>query len=164
MQTITITSEKDRRYTASAEGKPFAKLYYPKWHSQDAEIEVGGSTYFIKGVGFWKTSSEVLRDGKVLYEIKNTWRGTIISRAKELHHFYRLKPKAWLKSGYILETYRGEGIMEIKTDYSWKSFYSGYTVNCDDKNSGKDGLLLALIATHCYRATQKQNAAIGAAT
>ena len=164
MQTITIASEKDRRYTASADGKPFATVHYPKWYSQDAEIELGGNSYFIKGKGFWKTSSEVLLDGRVLYEIKNTWRGTIISRAKELHHFYKLKPKAWFKSGYILETYKGGEVMEIKAEYSWKSFYTGYTITLNDKISGEDGLLLALLALHCYRATQKQNAAIGGAT
>jgi len=164
MQKITIASEKDRHYLASADEKPFGTLYYPKWYSQDAEIELGGVTYQIKGIGFWKTSSKVLLDEKPLYNIKSTWRGTIISRAKEEHHFYNLRMKAWFKTGYILETYKGEEIMEIKSVYSWKSFYSGYTITFNDKYPGEDGLLLVLIATHCYRAMQKQNAAAGAAT
>ncbi|MGQ2983848.1 hypothetical protein [Flavobacterium sp.] len=164
MQTITIASDKDHRYTASADGKHFATVHYPKWYSQDAEIELGGVTYQIKGIGFWKTSSEVLLDEKPLYNIKSNWRGTIISRAKEEHHFYKLRMKAWFKTGYVLETYKGEEVMEIKSVYSWKSFYSGYTITFDDRTSGEDGLLLVLIATHCYRAMQKQNAAAGAAT
>jgi hypothetical protein len=159
MQTITITSEKDRRFTASIDGKVVGTLLYPKWYSQDAEIMIGSSAYSIKPRGFWKMGSEVLKDGKPIFEVANKWRGTQISRAKEPHHFYTLKLKGWFKNGYILESYKGEEILEIRHDFSWKKFNSGYTVVLNDAIAGEDGLILVLVAMHFYRAAMNAAAA-----
>ncbi|AWH86642.1 hypothetical protein HYN59_16690 [Flavobacterium album] len=162
MQTITITSEKNRRYTALIDGKPFGTLYYPKWFSQDAEITIGASMYILKGKGFWKTHGEVLKDGMPIFDIKTKWSGNVISRTKEAHHFYTLKPKGFFKCGYVLENYKGEVVMEVKQEFSWK-FNPGYLLTVNEDTMTEDTMLLALVAMHYFRAAMNAAAASVAA-
>lgn len=160
MQRIDITIEKSRRYTIVIDGKSVAELYYPKWYSQDAQIMIAGSAYRIKGRGFWKLHADVMKDDMPVFEIKNTWRGTFI---KEMHHFYEVKQRGVFKSGYRLVDYKGNDIMEIESDFTWKKFTSFYTVTFYGNDLTEENLLLMLITAHCYRAKQSQNSAIGSA-
>ncbi|MCW4468510.1 hypothetical protein OGH69_06015 [Flavobacterium sp. MFBS3-15] len=152
MQTIIITSEKNRHYTLRIDGKPAGTLHYPNWYSQDAEIMVGESAYTIQAKGFWKIHGEVIKDGNPLFEVKTKWRGTVITRAKEMHHFYTLKPKGWFSWAYILESYKGEEVLQLKQEFTWKKLASNYIVTAQKPFEGEDGLLLLLVAAHYYRA------------
>ncbi len=151
MQTITITSKKDRRYTALIDGRAVGILNYPKWYSEDAEITVGNMVYALKGKGFWKTSTELLKDGQPVFIIRITWSGTEISHVKQPHHYYKVISRGWHKSGYMLESHKGEKVLEIEKEGNWKKWTSGYTVTVNTPVADDESLLLAFLAVHCYR-------------
>jgi hypothetical protein len=151
MPLITVTSEKNNRYIALLDGKELGILIYPKWYSQDAEIVIGRTQYIIKNKGFWRTDSEVLKGGKMLFRIKTKWRGTMIIKFNEPHHPYMLEPKGWFSNGYVLKDYTGKDVFVMTQEFSWKKWSSGFEACSHIDMEDEDSKVLLMVSLHYYR-------------
>lgn len=146
-------------------GKLIGKLNFHKWSSEKADIKMGsGEVFSLNTKSFWKATSHVLKNDRELFEVKNNFSGgaTLIP-FKEEHHFYTIKVRGWFSNSYILESYKGEELAVITSEYSWKSFTPTYTLTCNDNfgNTESEQLVLLLLVQH-YRPMQVAASAIGA--
>ncbi|PZR22523.1 MAG: hypothetical protein DI539_05505 [Flavobacterium psychrophilum] len=137
-------------------------MEYPKWYSQMAAITIGESVYRICPTGFWNFRYEIIKDGKVVFTVKNTWKGYVITKAMDDERPLTLAPKGFFKGGYVIKNHKDEVVLEVHSDFQWKKFTQDYRVICnDDLNDAETGTMLPLLSVYFY--IEAQAAAAGAA-
>lgn len=156
MSEIKVFTDNNKNYSVTTNGNVIGTLDYKYWYSSKAEIIIGEEYYTIERKGFWGTQHEVKQNGAVLLLLKTKWDGGIaIIKPKERTQYYEFKPKGFFTNGYVLTNYKEEELLIMTTDFSWKKFTSGYSINCSD-NFGTTEFekLLILVAVYHYKATQ----------
>lgn len=161
MKTIDVKTEK-RKFTAHSNGEVIGVMEFPKWYSHMAAITVGESIYRICPTGFWNFRYEVIKDGKVVLTVKNTWKGYVITKNMDQERPLTLMPKGFFKGGYIIKNYRNEVVLEVHSDFHWKKFSQDYRVICGDTLVDEEfDSMLALLSVYFY--IEAQTATAGAA-
>lgn len=161
MKQLDVKVAQNRDFAVLHNGVEIGRQYYTKWHSNKAEITVGETHYTLEPKGFWQTTFQVMQGSTPVLKINYNWSGYAhIVPVKEPHHFYNIKPRGFFKHGFLLANYKGEAVLEISATFSFKTFKTTYTIQCQD-NFGNTPLeqLLIIIAIHCYRQAQRNSAA-----
>ncbi|MHA3788589.1 hypothetical protein ACX0HA_10295 [Flavobacterium hauense] len=163
MKTIDIIGQRSNRaFTAVFDDGVTASLTYPKWYSLLAVVTIGESRYGIVPKGFWKSRYEIIKDEKLLFTITHTWNGCEIVRTYDTERPLVIKPRGFLKGGYVLLNHRNEVLLEVQSDFSWKKFHQDYRIMCND-DFGNDELDKVLALFSVYYLIAIQTAAAGAA-
>jgi len=156
MSEIKVFTDNNKNYTLTTRGSVIGTLEYKYWYSSKAEVTIGEEHYVIFRKGFWGTQHEVKQDDVVLLILKTKWDGGIaIIKPKERTQYYEFKPKGFFTNGYLLTNYKNEELLLMTTDFSWKKFTSGYSINCNDTfGTTQFEQLLILISVYHYKAAQ----------
>lgn len=162
MSQIKVLIDNNKDYSITSNGNVIGSLNYKHWYSSNAEIAVNKDTYTIVRKGFWGSEHEVKHGDDVVLRLKMQWDGGIaIIKPNDKEHFYEFKPKGFFVNGYELTNYKGEELLLMTTNFSWKKFISGYDINCSD-NFGDSPLEQLLIAVLVYHYNIAQAMAISA--
>lgn len=157
MLQIKVFNDNNRNYSVTSQGNVIGMLQYRHWYSSKAFVTMGKEEeYVIERKGFWGSKHEVKQNGDVLFILKTQWDGGIaIIKPNQKAQFYEFKPKGLFVNGYTLTNYKGEELLLMTTDFSWKKFTSGFNISCSD-NFGTLPLeqLLIMIAVYHYKAAQ----------
>jgi len=164
MKQLDISLHTNRDFIISYKGEEIGRQHYPKWSSSKAVINIGSNEYLLEPRGFWQTMHEVMENGNMVLQMQIKWSGgTQMHKPKEPHHFYMFNLRGFFKSGYILSNYKGEELLEIKTDFSIKKFSTSYLITCNDTFGDTDfEKLLIMLSVSCYRQGQRTAAAAAA--
>lgn len=157
MKTIDVKAQGQRKFITD-----MGIMEYPKWYSQMAVITIGESVYRICPTGFWKFRYELIKDGKEVLTVKNTWNGYQITKHNDLERPLTMIANGFFKSGYTLKNHKQEILLKVDSDFSWKKFQQDYKVTCDD-SFGSEELDDVLIFLSVYFYIESQAAAAGAA-
>lgn len=156
MREINVIPNGYKAFTAVDNNVTVGRLEYLKWYSSRATINIGDqSLYSLEPKGFWQTHQELKKDGILVLQMQMKWNGSIIiKKPKDAERFYTLQPKGFFKNGYVLSDYKGNDLMHIRYNFSWKS-NSGYIITCgDDFGNDEFEQLLMLLTVHYYKAMQ----------
>ncbi|MEL1245070.1 hypothetical protein AAEO56_12400 [Flavobacterium sp. DGU11] len=167
MKTITVISEGSRKFNSIVNGEVKGSLVYPKWYSSNPEIWLGkDGPYIFKAQNFWHTKYSLTKDDRPLFDMQSKWNSsTVISPVKETHHQFVFRAKSMFSLCNTLVNYKGEELLEIRSDYSWKKFTQGYAITCaDDFGSTEQEQLLILLSLHYFRVMQNAAASVAAST
>lgn len=164
MSIIKVFTDNNKHYSVTSNGNVIGMLDYKHWYSAKATITIGEDNYTIVRKGFWGTLHEVRHYDEVILLIKTQWDGGVaIIKPREKHHFYEFKPQGFFTKGYTLTNYKGEELLLITPDFSWKKFISGYNISCND-NFGSNNLEQLIISVSVYYYNTVQTMAMFAAT
>jgi hypothetical protein len=162
MPQIKVFNDNNRNYSVTSNGNVLGVLQYRYWYSSKAYITIGKEDeYTVERKGFWGNLHEVKHGGVVQLQLKTQWDGGIaIIKPKEKEHFYEFKRKGFFANGYVLTNYKGEELLLLKADFSWKKFTTGYTIDCNEDfcNNPFQHLLILLCVYH-YKAAQAMEVA-----
>jgi len=151
MPKINVLIDNNKHYSITSNGNVISSLSYKHWYSANASIAVKDDDYTIVRKGFWGSEHEVLRGDDVVFLLKAQWDGGVaIIKPGDKEHFYEFKPKGFFVNGYSLTNYKGEELLFMTTNFSWKKFISGYDISCSDNfgNSPLERLLIAILVYH----------------
>jgi hypothetical protein len=157
MPIIKVFNDNNRNYSVTSQGNVLGMLRYRHWYSSKAYITLGNDDeYNVVRKGFWGNTHEVKQNDSVVFILKAQFNGGIaIIKPNDKEHFYEFKPNAIFTDGYVLTNYKGEELLLMTTDYSWKKFTTGYNISYSD-NFGASSLehLLIMISVYHYKAAQ----------
>ena len=161
MKTIDVKTEK-RKFTARCNNEVIGVMEYPKWYSHMAAITIGESVYRICPTGFWNFRYEVIKGGKVVFTVKNTWKSYVITKAIDEERPLTLTPKGFFKGGYVIKNHRNEILLEVHSDFKWNKFSQDYRLMLSDAFGDEEqDKMLWLLSVYFY--IEAQAAAAGAA-
>jgi len=165
MKTIIVTAESYKKFVATIDEVLLGRLEYPKWSSTYPELWLrkDEGPYVIKAANFWHTKQELLKDGIPIFLMQSKWNGhTVIHTPKEPHRVFTLKPKTTWSMNYALFSHKGEELLTIASDFSWKKFTTRYIITCSDEfGSDEQEQLLLLLSLHFFKVIESA-AAVGA--
>lgn len=157
MKTIDVSVNGKNVYTAAHNEIFIGKIEYPKWYAMNkAIITLGEDTVFnLEPRGFWHSTQQLLKGNAVLLNVKNTWKGYLLTKPIDPERPYKFQHQGLFKNGYVLLNYKDEVVLKIAPNFSWKKFNMSYTITCDDifGNEEFDQLLL-LLSVHYLRIIQ----------
>jgi len=165
MKKLEVTQENYKVLTAFENKTVIGSIVYPKWYSTNKGVITIGEkeNYALEPKGFWSTKYDLVKDNAVVLSMKSKWQGSIeLTKPIDPERPYNFKGRGLFKNGYTLTNYKGEILLEIVTNFSWKKMYPGYTITCGD-TFGNDEFdrVLIMLSVHFLRAIQNQAAAAG---
>lgn len=165
MKEINVIPHGYRSYTVIFnDDSVIGRLEYPKWYSSKATINIGKDDFYsLEPKGFWQTHQELKKDGVLILQMQMKWNGSItLTKPKETERYFSFQPIGFFKSGYVLVDYKGNELLHIRYNFSWKKSNMGYIITCkDDFGNDEFEQLLMLVSVHYYKAMQDAGAAIG---
>ncbi len=136
-------------------GERLATLSYPKRMSARAFIQPAhGEVLEIKPLDIWKSSFEVLENGKAIITFKKKWHGqTNIEVIRQGHRqSFVFKNKGFFDYRYVLADNDGREMAVLRTKFVWKGFKYNYNLQISDSlKRREDGLILVILLTYLSR-------------
>ena len=143
MKTLTASSTDLRNFHLLDGNTDLGKLFYEKWYSFNATINVENQEYQCQFNNFWGTELRLLKNGELIGTFKINWLGKIVVEFNQKK--YLLTSKGFLKYRYVLLDESEKEIVAFLPDFNMKKFRYDYSVEMSQQLDV--ALLLALV--HC---------------